>query len=56
METFRKLRKQEGLKVFTKGLTPRIINNGVYSCLVMLGYETVKKLCVLPEFRDKIVW
>uniref|UniRef100_F1L6P2 Solute carrier family 25 member 44 n=1 Tax=Ascaris suum TaxID=6253 RepID=F1L6P2_ASCSU len=55
-ETIRRLMKYEGTRVFTKGLPPRIINNGIYSCLIMLGYETVKKLCVLPQFRDHIVW
>ncbi|VDM41503.1 unnamed protein product [Toxocara canis] len=55
-DTIRRLMLYEGVRVFTKGLPPRIINNGVYSCLIMLGYETVKKLCVLPEFKDQIVW
>lgn len=55
-ETVRRLILHEGFRVFTKGLPPRVINNAVYSFLLMLGYETVKKLCVLPEFRDQIVW
>uniref|UniRef100_A0A1I8AUR2 Solute carrier family 25 member 44 n=1 Tax=Steinernema glaseri TaxID=37863 RepID=A0A1I8AUR2_9BILA len=55
-ETLRRLLKFEGLRVFTKGLAPRMINNGIYSCLIMLGYETVKKTCVLPEFQDSVVW
>ncbi|TKR59920.1 hypothetical protein L596_029527 [Steinernema carpocapsae] len=55
-ETMRRLVKFEGLRVFTKGLAPRMINNGIYSCLIMLGYETVKKTCVLPEYQDCVVW
>lgn len=55
-ETITRLWKYEGVNVFTKGLAPRVLNNSLYSCLVMLSYETVKKLCVLPEYRDKIVW
>jgi len=56
VETFRRLIKYEGARVFTKGLAPRMINNGIYSFLIMLGYETVKRTCVLPEYRKSIVW
>lgn len=55
-ETIRRLIRYEGTGIFTKGLAPRVINNGIYSCLIMLGYETVKKLCVLPEYQHKVVW
>jgi len=33
-----------------------MISNGIYSTLIMIGYETVKRACVLPEYRDRIVW
>uniref|UniRef100_A0A7E4W0C4 Solute carrier family 25 member 44 n=1 Tax=Panagrellus redivivus TaxID=6233 RepID=A0A7E4W0C4_PANRE len=56
VETFRRLWVYEGTRVFTKGLAPRMISNGVYSFLIMLGYETVKRACVLPEYRESIVW
>lgn len=56
IETFRRLVKFEGVRVFTKGLAPRMLNNGIYSCLIMFGYETVKRICVLPEYKDSIVW
>jgi len=56
VETFRRLIKYEGARVFTKGLAPRMINNGIYSFLIMLGYEAVKRTCVLPEYRKSIVW
>lgn len=55
-ETIRRLWKYEGSRVFTKGLAPRVLNNALYSMLIMLGYETVKKTCVLPEYKDKVVW
>lgn len=55
-ETVNRLIKYEGLYVFTKGLAPRMINNGIYSCLIMIGYETVKRTCVLPEYKNSIVW
>ncbi|KHJ75750.1 hypothetical protein OESDEN_24634 [Oesophagostomum dentatum] len=55
-DTIRRLWKYEGSKVFTKGLAPRVVSNAMYSSLVMLAYETVKKFSVLPEYRDHVVW
>ncbi|PIO69268.1 hypothetical protein TELCIR_08913 [Teladorsagia circumcincta] len=55
-DTIKRLWKYEGSKVFTKGLAPRVVSNALYSSLVMLAYETVKKLCVLPEYQDHVVW
>ncbi|KAH7721952.1 Protein F13G3.7 a [Aphelenchoides avenae] len=46
----------EVLRIRIQGLAPRMINNGIYSCLLMIGYETVKRASVLPEFQDAIVW
>ncbi|WKX91772.1 hypothetical protein Q1695_010086 [Nippostrongylus brasiliensis] len=55
-DTIKRLWKYEGSRVFTKGLAPRVVSNALYSSLVMLAYETVKKVCVLPEYRDHVVW
>ncbi|KAK6050060.1 hypothetical protein COOONC_12435 [Cooperia oncophora] len=55
-ETIRRLWKYEGSKVLTKGLAPRVVSNALYSSMVMLAYETVKKLCVLPEYQEHVVW
>lgn len=55
-ETLYRLWKYEKASVFTKGLAPRMVNNALYSSLVMLAYESVKRFSVLPEFKDKIVW
>ncbi|CAD5212156.1 unnamed protein product [Bursaphelenchus xylophilus] len=55
-DTIRRMYRYEGAAVFTKGLPPRLINSGIYSCLIMIGYETVKRHCVLPEYESSIVW
>ncbi|XGW19294.1 hypothetical protein V3C99_003266 [Haemonchus contortus] len=55
-DTIKRLWRYERSKVLTKGLAPRVVSNALYSSLVMLAYETVKKLCVLPEYRDHVVW
>lgn len=56
LETLRRIIRYEGFSVFSKGLVPRMINNGIYSLFIMLGYETAKKFCVLPEYEEKVVW
>ncbi|KAI6242200.1 hypothetical protein M3Y99_00261100 [Aphelenchoides fujianensis] len=55
-ETVRRMFLFEGTRVFTKGLLPRVISNSIYSCMIMIGYETVKRAAVLPEYKDAIVW
>uniref|UniRef100_A0A915LYA5 Mitochondrial carrier protein n=1 Tax=Meloidogyne javanica TaxID=6303 RepID=A0A915LYA5_MELJA len=56
LETITRLYSEEGRNVFTKGLAPRMINNGLQSFFVITGYETIKRLCVLPEYKNSIVW
>uniref|UniRef100_A0A914ULW5 Solute carrier family 25 member 44 n=1 Tax=Plectus sambesii TaxID=2011161 RepID=A0A914ULW5_9BILA len=55
-DTLALMMNEEGLHVFTKGLWPRIVSNSIYSCIVMIGYELVKRACVLPEFKDAVKW
>ncbi|CAD5229851.1 unnamed protein product [Bursaphelenchus okinawaensis] len=55
-ETFDRIVRNEGWTVFTKGLPPRLISNSIYSCVVMVGYEVVKRFCVLPEYKEAVVW
>ncbi|KAL7071785.1 hypothetical protein ACQ4LE_008414 [Meloidogyne hapla] len=56
LETISRLYSEEGRNVFTKGLAPRMINNGLQSFCVITGYEAIKRLCVLPEYKNAIVW
>jgi solute carrier family 25 protein 44 len=42
-ETLERMLRNEGLALFTKGLAPRLINNSTFSCIVMVGYEVVKR-------------
>jgi solute carrier family 25 protein 44 len=56
VETFRRLMVFEGARVFTKGLAPRVINNGIYSFLIMLGYESVKRFAIKDELQGSITW
>ncbi|KAK6038680.1 hypothetical protein COOONC_23815 [Cooperia oncophora] len=55
-ETLARILRNERQYMFTKGLAPRLISNSIYSCVVMVGYEVVKRFCVLPEYQDRVKW
>nr|CAG4644084.1 EOG090X08ST [Lepidurus arcticus] len=54
--TFRDLWHEEKMFMFTKGLSARLIQVAVFSFLDILGYETIKRLSVQPEYANKIKW
>ncbi|CAD5214366.1 unnamed protein product [Bursaphelenchus okinawaensis] len=56
LDTFKRIIKEEGFNVFTKGLLPRVVHRGIFTCLIMIGYEAVKRISVLPEYKDTVVW
>ncbi|KAK0426698.1 hypothetical protein QR680_009852 [Steinernema hermaphroditum] len=55
-ETLDRMIRNEGMTIFTKGLPPRLLSNSIYSCVVMVGYEIVKRFCVLPEYQHAVKW
>jgi len=55
-DTFRILWEQEGVNIFKKGLTARMTSSCIYSIAIIFGYETVKKACVLPEYKERVRW
>ncbi|CAI5452849.1 unnamed protein product [Caenorhabditis angaria] len=55
-DTLRTLVTDEKGHLFTKGLAPRLIANSLYSGLVVVGYEIVKRLCVREEYKDRVKW
>lgn len=46
----------EGYRMVSKGLLPRMINSCMYATATMLIYETLKKVCVLPEYEGQVIW
>lgn len=52
----RELWQQEGLNVFTKGLTARLSHSCVYSLFIIFGYETVKRVSLKEEYRGQVRW
>ena len=55
-ETARTLWQEEGLNIFTKGLSARMTSSVIYSVAIIFGYETVKKWSVLEEYKSKVLW
>jgi len=55
-DTIRHLWLTERFNVFSKGLTARMASSSIYSLAAILGYESVKKLSVVPEYQDSIHW
>lgn len=55
-ETARLLWQQEGIRIFTKGLTARMSSSVLYSIAIIFGYETVKRWSVHAEYKDKVMW
>nr|CAG4651952.1 EOG090X08ST [Triops cancriformis] len=53
---FRDLWHEEKIFMFTKGLSARLIQATAFSFLDILGYETIKRLSVKPEYANKIKW
>jgi len=55
-DTIRYLWAQERFRIFSKGLTARMTASSIYSLAIILGYESVKKISVLPEYKDGVRW
>ncbi|XP_060516524.1 solute carrier family 25 member 44 [Cylas formicarius] len=54
--TFRDLWHEEGLKMFTKGLSARLVQSATFSFSIILGYETIKRVSVNDEYRQYVRW
>ncbi|XP_030621957.1 solute carrier family 25 member 44b [Chanos chanos] len=55
-ETFKQLIAEEGFWGVTKGLSARIISSAPTAIVMVVGYETLKKLSLRPELVDSRHW
>ena len=55
-DTIRHLWRTERWSVFRKGLTARMTSSSIYSLAVIFGYESVKKMSVLPQYKHIVSW
>ncbi|CAG9768339.1 unnamed protein product [Ceutorhynchus assimilis] len=53
---FRDLWREEGLWMFSKGLSARLVQSATFSFSIILGYETIKRVSVNDEYREHIRW
>lgn len=56
IETFNQLIREEGFWGLTKGLSARIISSAPTAIVMVVGYETLKKLSLRPELVDSRHW
>ncbi|KAL7857726.1 hypothetical protein AOLI_G00178280 [Acnodon oligacanthus] len=56
IETFKQLLAEEGMWGLTKGLSARIISSTPTSILIVVGYETLKRLSLRPELVHTRHW
>lgn len=52
----RYLWKEDKWRIFSKGLTPRLVQSCFSSCFLAIGYEIIKKLAIKDEYRDQVRW
>ncbi|KAG5897253.1 hypothetical protein JTB14_013156 [Gonioctena quinquepunctata] len=55
-QAFRDLWIEEGLKMFTKGLSARLIQSATFSFSIIVGYETIKRISVNEEYKQFVKW
>lgn len=56
IETFKQLIVEEGFWGLSKGLSARIIASTPTAIVMVVGYETLKKLSLRPELVDSRHW
>ncbi|XP_071451092.1 solute carrier family 25 member 44 [Hetaerina americana] len=55
-QTFRILWSEEGMRMFTKGLSARLVQSAVFSSSIILAYESIKRFSVKEEYRHLVTW
>ncbi|XP_050420807.1 solute carrier family 25 member 44 [Adelges cooleyi] len=56
VRTFRALWDEERMMMFTKGLSARLVQSICFSFTIILGYESIKRVSVLHEYKDRVRW
>lgn len=53
---FTELWAEEKLRMFFKGLSARLVQSAVFSFSIILGYETIKRISINDQYRDRVRW
>lgn len=54
--TLKLLWTEERLRMFTKGLTARLVQSAFSSFSIIVGYETIKRISVIDEYKSYVKW
>lgn len=54
--TCRRLWVEEGMWMFSKGLSARLVQSVMFSFSIILGYETIKRFSIKAEYKDQVRW
>lgn len=55
-QAFKILWVEEGLRMFAKGLSARLVQSACFSFSIILGYETIKRWSINDEYKKYIRW
>ncbi|XP_046998545.1 solute carrier family 25 member 44 [Schistocerca americana] len=55
-QTFSILWAEERLRIFTKGLSARLVQSACFSFAIILGYESIKRMSINEEYKKHIRW
>lgn len=53
---FSELWAEERLRMFFKGLSARLVQSAVFSFSIILGYETIKRISINEQYKDRVRW
>lgn len=53
---FTELWAEEGMHMFVKGLSARLVQSAAFSFSIILGYETIKRVSVNEQYKHMVKW
>lgn len=53
---FTELWTEEGMHMFVKGLSARLVQSAAFSFSIILGYETIKRVSVNEQYKHMVKW
>jgi len=56
LDVFRILWVEERMHIFTKGLSARLVQSACFSFTIILGYETIKRMSIIDEYKSYVRW
>lgn len=55
-DTYQTLWKEESYRFVLKGLSARLFQSTLHSFFIMLGYESIKRMSLLDEYKEAVRW